>query len=175
MSLPSVDELVAVYNQVRGSDVARAEQRLFQQFGIDALVPRLIECYPRVRRASGRAAILFWLPRFAREREDVVQLARLALIDATCQVRSEACSILAYSLRYDMLDDLVPLLDHAHPKTRDDAAAAIDAIGSRNHHYYVDRAHTGATFWGVRAGDVPVKPGKPRLSPTLLLLEAPAA
>lgn len=161
MSLPSVDELVAVYNQVRGSDVARAEQRLFQQFGIDALVPRLIESYARVRRGSGRAAILFWLPRFARMRDDVVQLARGALHDPTCPVRSEACSILAYSLREDALRDLATLLDHAHPKTRADAAAAIDAIRSRNHHYYVDRSHTGATFWGVNPGDVPAKPTAP--------------
>lgn len=173
MSLPTVEELVAVYNQIRGSDVARAEHRLFQQFGIDALVPRLIEGYARVRRGSGRAAILFWLPRFARSRDDVVQLARTALTDPTCQVRSEACSILAYSLREDVLHDLAALLDHTHPRTRADVSAAIDAIHCRNHHFYVDRAHTGATFWGVNPGDVP--PAITHKQRSMALLEAPAA
>lgn len=168
MSLPSVDEFVAVYNQVRASDVARAEQRLFQNHGIEAVVPQLVRSYPRVRRGHGRASILFWLPRFARSHPQVVELAVAALQDPTCQVRSEACAILAYSLREDTLPSLAPLLAHTHPKTRADAAAAMDAISHRNHHFYVDRAHTGSTFWGVGPVDFPAGASVHSHAPALL-------
>jgi hypothetical protein len=64
-------------------------------------------------------------------------------------VRKRACSILAYSLRQDAVPHLEHLLCHRDQKTRDDAAAAIDAIKHRNHHYWVDRDQSGRVFWKV--------------------------
>jgi hypothetical protein len=158
MPLPSVDELVAIYSQGRGSDIGQSEQRLFQAFGLESLVPLLIEAFPRVRRGDGRASILFWLVRFARTHPAVVSLAISALSDRAYLVREEACSILAYSLRRDVLPQLAPLQTHPDQKTRAAAAAAVDAICNNNHHYFVDRGHTGCTFWGVNPGDEPCGP-----------------
>jgi hypothetical protein len=158
MSLPSIDELVATYSQSRASDIGQSEHRLSQRHGLEPLVPLLIEAYPRIRRSGGRAAILFWLVRYARTNQPVVALALSALTDRAYLVREYACSILAYSLRGDVLPQLALLQGHPDPKTRADAAAAVDAISCKNHHYYLDRGHTGGTFWGVNPGDVPGGP-----------------
>jgi hypothetical protein len=158
MSLPTVDELVALYSQAKGSDIGRAESRLFQQHGLESLIPLLAKAYPRIRRFSGRACILFWLLRYARTRQDVVSLALSALTDRSFVVREYACSILAYSLRPEAIPQLTSLLAHPDLKTRASALAAIDAISSTNHHYYIDRSHSGSTFWGVNPGGVPDQP-----------------
>ena len=45
---------------------------------------------------------------------------------------------------------IVPLegqLDHKDRSIREAAAAAIDAIRNRNHHYFQDRQHTGKVVW----------------------------
>ena len=155
MSLPTIDELVALYSQTKGSDVGQAEHRLFQQYGLEPLIPLLASAYPLIRRSNGRASILFRLPRYARVRQDVVSLALSALADRSSIVREYACSILAYSLRSDVIPQLASLQSHPDLKTRAAAAAAIDAISSKNHHYFVDRKHSGSTFWGVNPDDVP--------------------
>jgi len=155
MQFPSADELIQIYSQNRPSDIGQAEDRLFERYGLESLVPLLVEIYPRLRRSSGRAAILFWLVRYARTRQDVVTLAISALTDRANLVREYACSILAYSLRNDVLPSLHALQNHPDLKTRGSILAAIDAISSKNHHYYLDRGHTGDTFWGVNPGDVP--------------------
>jgi len=158
MPLPSIDELVAIYSQSRASDIGQSESRLFQTYGLKPLVSLLVEAFPRIRRSSGRASILFWLVRFARTHPAVVSLATSALSDRAHLVREYACSILAYSLRRDVLPQLALL--HAHPdqKTRAAVAAAVDAISHGNHHYFVDRGHTGNTFGGVNSGDMPSAP-----------------
>lgn len=158
MSLPAIDEIVAIYSQTKGSDVGQAEHRLFQKFGLEPLIPLLASAFPLVRRCDGRASILFSLPRFARRRQDVVSLALLALADRSYIVRESACSVLAYSLRPDVIPHLMSMQGHADLKTRAAATAAIDAISNQNHHYFVDRKHSGSTFWGVNPGDVPGQP-----------------
>jgi hypothetical protein len=158
MRLPSVNELVSTYSQSRASDIGRVEHQIIQKHGLEALIPLLIETYPQLRRSAGRASILFWLVGFARTHQAVIALATSALLDRAFLVRERACSILAYSLRPDVLPQLVRLQTHEDLRTRADAAAAIDAISNRNHHYYVDRTHTGKTFWGVNPGDVPGGP-----------------
>jgi hypothetical protein len=155
MSFPTVGELVSLYSQAKGSDVAQAEHLLFQRHGLEPLIPLLARAYPRIRRSGGRASILFWLPRYARTRQDVVSLALSALTDRSFMVREYACSILAYSLRLDIIPQLTSLQAHPDLRTRASAAAAIDAISCKNHHYYVDLSHSGSTFWGVNPGDVP--------------------
>ena len=66
-----------------------------------------------------------------------------------------ACEVLAYSLREDTIPFLEPLLQHPSARTRDEAAAAIDAIKHKNHHYYLDRTHSGNAFWVVNPEDDP--------------------
>jgi hypothetical protein len=153
MSLPSLSEVTAVYSQPMGSDIGRLEHALFQRYGLEDLIPLLVEAFPKLSRGQGRASILFWLPRFARTHEEVVTLAISALADRSYLVREYACSILAYSLRPDVLPHLARLQTHRDAKTRLSAAAAQDAIEHKNHHYYIDRRHTGNTFWAVNPGE----------------------
>ena len=158
MPLPSVDELVAIYNLGRTSDIGQSEQRLFQTFGLEQLIPQLIKAFPHIHRSHGRVSVLFWLVRYARTHPAVVSLAVSALSDRAYLVREEACAILAYSLRRDVLPQLASLQTHPDQKTRAAAAAAVDATSNNNHHYFVDRGHTGSSFWGVNPSDEPCGP-----------------
>ncbi|MBI1371137.1 MAG: hypothetical protein GC159_00005 [Phycisphaera sp.] len=153
MPLPALDELIAAFDQQRQTDLGVAESALFKEHGLEALVPGMIEAFPHIRSAAGRNAILFWLVRFARKYPDVVELAKIALNDRAHLPRMQACAILAYSLRDDVVVYLEPLLKHRDCKTRDNAAAAIDAIKHQNHHYWFDREHTGKFFWTVNRDD----------------------
>jgi hypothetical protein len=155
MELPTVGELVAAYDQKRHTDLGEAQSRLFNQYGLEALIPGLVAAYPKIKNWPGRNAILFRLVRLARKRPDVVELAILGLRDSAYLVRMQACSILAYSLRKECRSHLQALLTHKNQKTRDDAAAAIDAIKHQNHHYWFDRKHSGTAFWTVNPEDAP--------------------
>jgi hypothetical protein len=119
-----------------------------------SVVPYLAEGYPSFRRWQGRASLLFHCIRHARASEEAFRLGLLALADKATQVRHRACGLLAYSQRPEALPGLRALLDHADSRTVADAKAAIDAITHRNHHYFVDRDHSGRAFWQVNEGDV---------------------
>ena len=149
MKLPAIQQIADGYGQAKSSDVGQFELRLFRQFGEEPLILQLAAAFPLVRRASGRAAILFRLLRYSRRYPEVASLAIAALSDRAYLVREQACSMLAYSLRQDALPSLRALGTHSDAKTRADALAAADAITQQNHHYYVDRAHTGTTLWQV--------------------------
>jgi len=56
-------------------------------------------------------------------------------------------------LRADGIPHLKELLKHSDAKTVEDAAAAIDAIKSKNHHYFGERSHSGMSFWTVNPED----------------------
>ena len=149
MKFPAIQQIADGYGQARTSDVGQFELDLFQQFGEEPLIPLLVAAFPLVRRASGRAAILFKLLRYSRGYPEVASLAIAALTDRAYLVREHACSMLAYSLRQEALPALRTLSTHTDAETRADASAAVDAITQQNHHYYVDRAHTGTTQWQV--------------------------
>jgi hypothetical protein len=119
-----------------------------------AVVPYLAEAYGAFRKSQGRAALVFHAIRYARVSDDAFRLGLAALADKATQVRHRACGLLAYALRREAVPRLTPLLQHADPRTAADAKAAIDAITHLNHHYFVDRAHTGRARWQVNEGDV---------------------
>jgi hypothetical protein len=152
-NLPSVDDVLDSLDRKNKTEVDAAEAALFKAHGLDALVPVLTEACPRMRHAMGRCSILFWLVRYARRVPGVVDLAVASLDDRAYLVRMHSCSILAYSLRHDVLPHLQRLLQHAHQATRADAAAAIDAIEQQNHHYWFDRDHSGEAFWTLESAD----------------------
>ena len=113
----------------------------------DDLVALLSEAFPKVRKAEGRESILRYVGRFSRESEVAFGMGVTAVQDRAWGVRHYGCAILAYSLRYDALPVLSPLLKHADRRTVEDARAAIDAIKNKNHHFFVDRDHCGRVFW----------------------------
>jgi hypothetical protein len=110
-------------------------------------VALLSEAFPQVRKADGRASILRYVGRFSRESDVAFRMGIEASNDRAYAVRHYGCAILAYSLRDDALPILAALLKHADPRTAEDARAAIDAIKSRNHHFFKDRDHSGKVYW----------------------------
>jgi hypothetical protein len=120
-----------------------------------SVVPYLAEVYPNIKKMEGRRSVVFHAIRHARTTEAAFQLGVAALNDRASIVRYRACCILAYSLRGDAIPHLEKLLAHKDRKTAADALAAIDAIKSRNHHYFVGRDHSGRQFWWVNDEDQP--------------------
>jgi hypothetical protein len=119
----------------------------------ESVVPFLAEAYPRFRRWQGRASLLYHSTRYSRTHEEAFQLGRRALRDRSLVVRYRACGVVAYSLRRDALSDLRELRSSDEQRTREDAAAAIDAIEKQNHHLFIDRSHSGRSFWVVNEAD----------------------
>jgi hypothetical protein len=120
--------------------------------GVD-VVPFLANAYGSTKKAQGRVALAFHAIRYARVSQAAFELGILALNDKATLVRYRACCICAYSLRADAIPHLRELLHHSDAKTVEDAAAAIDAIKSKNHHYFIDRSHSGTSFWTVNPED----------------------
>ena len=117
----------------------------------ERVLPFLLGAYPTTGKWQGRVALVFHSVRYARTSEAAFRLGLAACGDKATLVRYRACGLLAYSLRVDALPTLEALLGHRDGRTAEDAAAAIDAIRGRNHHYFIDRGHTGHIFW--RVGD----------------------
>ena len=108
-----------------------------------AVLPYFIEAYPKARRWQQRASFLYTAARHARNSPLAVKLAVDALQDRSREVRYRACLLLALSQDEAILPTLEAASTHADPSTRADVAAAIDAIRSRNPHFFVDRDHSG--------------------------------
>ena len=115
----------------------------------ERVMPLFAELFPIAKWFQVRREIAFHAIRFARVSDDAFAIGRMAVEDKSSIVRYRGCCVLAYSLRPDALPALEKLLGHPDPRTDDDVRAAIDAIRSRNHHYFVDRGHTGRSFWLV--------------------------
>ena len=152
---PTVEEVVAAFDDRRDRVVAGNGSKLRCEHGLRALVPLFGEALPRIRNATGRIHIMFDLIPLARRDPRVVEVAKGRLRDRSAAVRRHACEVLAYSLRHDAVPDLEQLLAHPVADTRATAAAAIDAIRHQNHHFYLDRAHKGTVFWVVNPQDDP--------------------
>ena len=119
----------------------------------ESVVPYLAEFYPHAHKWQGRVSLIFHSIRYARTSPVAFHLALRALEDRSTLVRYRACALLAYSLRRDALPSLAKLLSHKDARTRADAHAAIDAIEQQNHHFFIDRRHSGRTQWIVNDED----------------------
>jgi hypothetical protein len=140
-----VDTLIQAFSKTRRSEIDAA-WTVAESMGGD-LVVLLSEAFPQVTKAEGRASILRYVGRFSCESDVAFRMGTMALNDRAYAVRHYGCATLAYSLRHDALPILSPLLKHMDPRTSEDAKAAIDAIKSKNHHFFKDRNHTGKLFW----------------------------
>ena len=145
MPSENVTRLVHAFSTSRRSEIDAA-WALAESMGGDLLV-LLSEAFPQVGKAEGRASILRYVGRFSRESDVAFRMGITALNDRAYAVRHYGCAILAYSLRDDALPILSPLLKHADPRTSEDARAAVDAIKSKNHHFFKDRDHSGKILW----------------------------
>ncbi|NUM52338.1 MAG: hypothetical protein HUU46_01720 [Candidatus Hydrogenedentes bacterium] len=147
MTAEEIRKLVKRLDSSSNEECQEAWERL-RDLG-PAVVPYLLEAYRSFRKARGRVELVFHSIRYARTSEDAYQLGIIALSDKATLVRYRACMLLAYSLRRDAVPHLKTLLTHADAATVEDAKAAIDAIQSQNHNYFVDRTHTGRSFLSV--------------------------
>jgi hypothetical protein len=108
-------------------------------------LPRLLLGRFRSTRAwKARASCVFHAIRYAMTDDDAVTLGVEAPNDKARVVRYRGCMLLAWSQR----QSVVPALRKAlalvkDPAGQEDVRAAIDAIESRNHNFFVDRGHTG--------------------------------
>lgn len=152
---PTVEEVLGLLDQRNAADVGGNELLLQKKYGLDNLVSVYVEAFPQIKNWAGRMHIMFYLPRFARSNQQVVEVARLGLNDRSRIVRTYSCEVLAYSLDPESIPFLEQILDHRDETTRGDAAAAINAIYKQNHHLWVDRKETGRYFWVVQPGDDP--------------------
>jgi hypothetical protein len=118
-----------------------------------AVVQHLAAMYPLMKKMEGRRSMVFHAIRHARTTEAAFQLGIAALNDRASIVRYRACCVLAYWLWPEAIAHLEKLLTHNDQKTAADARAAIDAIKSQNHHFFVDRHHSGRSFWKVNDED----------------------
>lgn len=133
--------LVAALETVRWSEEEVAWQKLK---GLGArVVPFLAEAYPKMKKWQGRVSVVFHSMRYVRDHEAAIQLGLAALDDRATLVRYRACMMLAFALDKRAVESLKALLKHEDQRTAEDAAAALDAIKHQNHHYFIDRRHTG--------------------------------
>ena len=132
---------------------AEAAWSHLQPLGV-AVVPYLAAAYATTRTWQGRSALVYHATGYARESADAFELGLRALHDRASVVRYRACGLLAYSQRTDALPALEKAAVEFHDATTlEHVRSAIDAIRSGNHHYFIDRTHSGRSFWIVRPED----------------------
>ena len=119
-----------------------------EKVGEERIEP-LITGYATFSKWQERLACVYHLLGYAKNHQEVFELGIRALSDKAAMVRYRACQLLAYSQKAEALPALQDLLNHRDAKSVEDAKAAIDAITHRNHHYFVDRNHTGQMFMAV--------------------------
>jgi len=107
------------------------------------VLPFFLAAYPKTRKWQGRASFIYHALQFARTDPLAAKLATMALWDKSRSVRYRACMLLACALDRNALPELRRLSEHEDSGTVADARAAIDAITHQNHHFYIDRDHTG--------------------------------
>jgi hypothetical protein len=147
----TIRALVASFD-TRDSAVRDAAWEQLRGLG-ERVIPFFEDFFPRAKRLEARRDIAFHCIQYARTSESAFRIGVAAIGDRSTVVRYRGCCILAYSQRRDALPTLQALLGHSDVKTADDAKAAIDAIRSRNHHYFIDRGHSGRMFWQVHPSD----------------------
>jgi hypothetical protein len=108
---------------------------------LDNLPQLLLAKYSSSRRWSQRASCVYHAARYARENRSAFDLGIAALRDRSEAVRYRATMLLAYAQNAEALAPLKQLAKSG--ASVEDAMAAIDAIESRNHHFFVDRTHSG--------------------------------
>ena len=129
-------------------DVNRRAIRELEKLKAD--LPKVLLAYYRESNAwRARVSCVFFAVPYGRLNEDAFQLGIEALKDKSRIVRYRACSLLAYSLRDRALPHLRALLSHSDQATVEDARSAIDSIEHKNHHWFMDREHTGRLKWTV--------------------------
>jgi hypothetical protein len=145
MQTERVNVLVEAFSVSRRPEIDAAWE-MAHSMG-DDLLALLAKAFPLIRKSEGRASIMRYIGKFSRENQLVFNMGIVAVQDRAYAVRHYGCALLAYSLRNEALPTLSVLLKHSDHRTVADARAAIDAIKSKNHYFFMDRDHTGKVRW----------------------------
>jgi hypothetical protein len=145
MQTDRVNALIEAFSVTRRPEIDAAWE-ITHSMG-DDLLALLAEAFPKIRKSEGRASVMRYVGKFSRENNAVFGMGILAVQDRSYAVRHYGCALLAYSLRSEALTTLSALLKHRDHRTVADARAAMDAIRSKNHHFFRDRDHSGKIRW----------------------------
>lgn len=116
----------------------------------EEVIPYFLEQYPKSSHWKQRVAYVYHSIRpAAKGDKSAFQLGLLALNDKSKHVRYRACMLLACAQNIEALPYLEALKDHPVSETKKDVEAAIDALKSKNHHYFIDRSHSNKMFLNV--------------------------
>jgi hypothetical protein len=139
------EQAVAALRQLdgSGSDTEWVAIRFLKQELGSQLPVALLDLYRQSSRAGARAACVYHAIRHSPTDEAAYQLGLEALEDKSKIVRYRACMLLSYAQRSSALIPLQLALERAKGDTSSDITAAIDAIASKNHNFFVDREHSG--------------------------------
>lgn len=143
-----VQKLFDVIDGRGTSQELQALRELRSIFGV-LLPEQMLALYRKAKKSGTRASCVTHSIRYAQQSDAAIELALLALFDKSKYVRFEACALLAYSQRISLLDKLRDLQHTIDAETKIDLIAAIDAIESKNHKYFMDRNHSGMVMWNV--------------------------
>ncbi|CAM2010022.1 hypothetical protein [Acanthopleuribacter pedis] len=138
--MSKVEELIS---QLDGSDEEWDAIKWLRENVSNELPIHLLKAYPKTTQWKKRESLVYHSMRYARESQPAKDLGMLALKDRSKMVRYRACMLLAYSLDQSLLPNLLELKKDFPENTMEDLLATIDAIQSQNHHYFVDRDHSG--------------------------------
>ncbi len=128
-----------------GSDAEWAAAKRLRDLG-PKLPKWLLQKYRASKGWKARSSCVYHAARSARQSEEAVALGKEALRDRSKAVRYRAAELLAWAQRKDALPALRAALAEVPEGERDDLLAAVDAIESGNHNYFIDREHTGDMF-----------------------------
>lgn len=133
-----------------GSDEEFAAVRQLEMLG-DRFPSVLLAHYRNASNWGSRASCVYHAIKYAHNNDAAFQLGLLATAGQSKHVRYRACMLLAVSQNPLAIDSLESLL--IDPDSAADAEAAIDAIRGGNHHYFVDRDHSGKST--LRIASIP--------------------
>jgi HEAT repeat protein len=124
----------------RGTDEEYEAVKILTALG-DQLPELLLQKYRVSKKWGERASCVYHSIKYAKTSIGSFQLGIEATQDKSKNVRYRACMFLAIAQKEEAIPMLEPLLKDID--SADDAAAAIDAIKNKNHHYFADRDHSG--------------------------------
>jgi hypothetical protein len=143
MKMHEINELL---DQLDGSGSAQEFAAVKQLRELNNFPRLLLDRYKSSKNWKARSSCVYHAIRYAKNNNDAFQIGLAAINDRSKIVRYRAFMLLAYSLNKKALADLQKVLDTSNDETtKGDALAAIDAIRNQNHHYFVDRDHSGLT------------------------------
>jgi len=126
-----------------GSDAEWSAAKELRTLGLE-LPTLLLKRFRWVRSWKARSSCVYHAMRYAKTSDDAFLLGVEAIKDKSKAVRYRGAMLLAYSQRADALPSLRAALHSLNGRPgADDLMAAIDAIESGNHHFFVDRTHSG--------------------------------